>query len=99
MHLPMVRISNKNNNLTYNIQDTPLERLGMQISLRRRKTGYSLESFATKINVHIEDLVAIELGLATEEKVISQLNQISNGLNLSINILPKFYELLLSINN
>lgn len=69
---------------------TPLERLGIQISMRRKQAGYSAIAFAALINIDIETLAAIEFGYATIEEVNIYLKRITTGLGIREESLIKF---------
>jgi len=86
----MNKTTNKSQLSSGEFTNTPFQRLGMQVSLRRRQAGYSLDSFAQITCIPIVELAAIELGMADEKIVFSNLDKISIGLGLQTTIFSKF---------
>lgn len=69
---------------------TPLERLGIQISIRRKQAGFSASDFAALVDIDIEMLAAIEFGYASMDEVNLYLKQITHGLGIREQSLIKF---------
>jgi hypothetical protein len=60
--------------------------------------GCTLKEFSSRVNIRVELLTAIELGLISEEELFVNIDLISTGLNLQTSIFPSFYNMLVEVN-
>jgi hypothetical protein len=81
------------------IRDTPLERFGLQIRLRRKTVGLNPLEFAKKIDLDLATLTAIEYGYSALDEVHLHLTQIAQGLEIPPAALKKYLIDLLSTAN
>lgn len=59
---------------------TQLDAFGVEVGALRREQGYSLDELAEKAKVDVDDLFAIELGIAPVPRIVELLPMIGNAL-------------------